>query len=629
LEKKLQMISLIGFIFFCFSISSSFILILLNSTKPHYINSFYFNFIARLSTFFILISFCSLICVYIISDFSNYNAFQNSHSTKPLIYKITGVWGNHEGSMLLWLCIMSLYSFFFSFNKTKGEKFNRTTITIQNFLFLLFGFFVLIFSNPFLVNTINVSEGLGLNPILQDPALAVHPPLLYIGYVGYSLIFSFTIAGLLQKTIDKKWVRIVKNWSLFCWSALTAGIGLGSYWAYYELGWGGWWFWDPVENVSLMPWIAGLALVHSLFIYKKEQILKRWIVFLSILCFSLSIFGTVLVRSGILTSVHSFASDPSRGLFMLLIFFLITGFGFLILLIKYPSDEKTINLMFINKTSALVINNIVMMIACITILLGTIYPIVIEVITETRISVGGPYFNSTVIPIILPGLLLMSIAPILSWQTNRIKRVKNYLLMLILLILIILIASFTFELNPWSVVGIFIGSWIILASLISIYLFFKPSFSLLFIKNINPYIAHIGVGILILGITISSVFKYEQDFYLSINEKFIFKDVIITFNEIKLKNKKNFQELRGSFIIEKNNKKIALIDSGKNFYFAKKTVTTEAGIFHDWFRDIYIVIGDQLNDQWPIKVYNNPMISFIWLGIIIMVFSGMVGLIKK
>ena len=349
----------------------------------------------------------------------------------------------------------------------------------------------------------------------------------------------------------------------------------------------------------------------------------------TILCFSLSIFGTVLVRSGILTSVHTFASDPSRGLFILLIFFLITGFGFIILLIRYPSDSNKTNLMFINKTSALIINNIIMMIACATILLGTIYPIIIEVISNTRISVGGPYFNSTVIPIILPGLLLMSIAPILSWQTNRIKKIKNYAFAFILLSLIVLITSIVFFLNPWAIVGIFIGSWIILASIMSIYLHFKPTFSLAFIKKINVYIAHIGVGVLILGITVSSVFKFEKDYFLSVNEQFEFKDVLITFSEIKLNNKKNFQELRGYFIIEKNNKQIALIDSGKNFYFAKKTLTTEAGIFHDWFRDIYIILGEQKDDIWAIKIYNNPLVSFIWLGVMIMIVSGFIGLIKK
>ena len=622
------MISLIGFCFLCLSVAMSLILITVNIFKSDSLSLNKLNLIVRLSTLFIIISFSSLICAYIFSDFSNYNVFQNSHTEKPLIYKITGVWGNHEGSMLMWLCIISLYGFFFSYNNV-NENLKRITITIQNILFLFFSFFVLFVSNPFLINPLNVKEGLGLNPILQDPALAIHPPLLYIGYVGYSLIFSLAIAGLIYKKIDKEWIYCVKFWSLFCWSALTAGIALGSYWAYYELGWGGWWFWDPVENVSLMPWIAGLALVHSLFIYKEEQTLKRWIVFLSILCFSLSIFGTVLVRSGILTSVHTFASDPSRGLFILLIFFLITGFGFIILLIRYPSDSNKTNLMFINKTSALIINNIIMMIACATILLGTIYPIIIEVINNTRISVGGPYFNSTVIPIILPGLLLMSIAPILSWQTNRIKKIKNYAFAFILLSLIVLISSIIFFLNPWAIVGIFIGSWIILASIMSIYLHFKPTFSLAFIKKINVYIAHIGVGVLILGITVSSVFKFEKDYFLSVNEQFEFKDVLITFSEIKLNNKKNFQELRGYFIIEKNNKQIALIDSGKNFYFAKKTLTTEAGIFHDWFRDIYIILGEQKDDIWAIKIYNNPLVSFIWLGVMIMIVSGFIGLIKK
>ena len=622
------MISLIGFCFLCLSIATSLILITLNIFKTYSLSIYNFNLIVRLSTLFIIISFLSLVCAYIFSDFSNYNVFLNSHTEKPLIYKITGVWGNHEGSMLMWLCIISLYGFFLSYNNI-DEKLKRITITIQNIIFLLFSLFVLFVSNPFLVNSLNVKEGLDLNPILQDPALAIHPPLLYIGYVGYSLIFSLAVAGLIYNKIDREWVFFVKFWSLFCWSALTAGIALGSYWAYYELGWGGWWFWDPVENVSLMPWIAGLALVHSLFIYKEEQTLKRWIVFLSILCFSLSIFGTVLVRSGILTSVHTFASDPSRGLFILLIFFLITGFGFIFLLIRYPSDKNKTNLMFINKTSALIINNIIMMIACATILLGTIYPIIIEVISNTRVSVGGPYFNSTVIPIILPGLLLMSIAPVLSWQTNKIKKIKNYVIAFMLLSIIILISSIIFFTNPWAVVGIFIGSWIIIASLMSIYLHFKPSISLLFIKNINVYIAHIGVGILILGITVSSVFKLEKDYLLSINEQIEFKDVLITFSEIKLNNKKNFQELRGYFIIEKNNKQIGLIKSGKNFYFAKKTLTTEAGIFHDWLRDIYIILGEEKDDKWAIKIYNNPLVSFIWLGVIIMILSGVIGLIKK
>ena len=333
---------------------------------------------------------------YVSSDFTNFNVFENSHSSKPLIYKIAGTWGNHEGSMLLWLLIMNLYTLLFSFNKTLDEDLKKLTLFFQSLLYLCFALFVIFTSNPFLVNSIIVNEGLGLNPILQDPALAIHPPMLYLGYVGFSLVLSLSIAGSFLNKINSTWVKTTKNWTLFCWSMLAAGIGLGSYWAYYELGWGGWWFWDPVENVSLMPWIAGLALVHSLMITQKNQLLKRWIVFLSILCFSLSVFGTFLVRSGILTSVHSFASDPSRGIFILILFLIITGFSFIVFIFKSEDENKKLNLLFINKQSALLINNIVMLIACLTILLGTIYPIIIEVISGKRISVGTPYFNATV-----------------------------------------------------------------------------------------------------------------------------------------------------------------------------------------------------------------------------------------
>ena len=438
------MISLIGFIGLILSFVCNVIVI----------GSYYFKINQRFnqifylalycSLFFICLSFFALMFAYISSDFSNFNVFQNSHSSKPLLYKITGTWGNHEGSMLLWLLIMSLYNVFFSFNTTLEEPMQKLTIVFQSFLYLCFSLFVILTSNPFLVNSIDINEGLGLNPILQDPALAIHPPILYTGYVGFSLILSLALAGLILNKLDNLWIQVVKRWTMFCWLMLTGGIALGSYWAYYELGWGGWWFWDPVENISLMPWITGLALVHSLMITQQEQLLKRWIVFLSILCFSLSILGTFLVRSGILTSVHSFAADASRGIFILILFLVITGFSFILFILKSPQSNKQLNLLFINKTSALVINNIVMLIACITILLGTIYPIVVEVLTNQRISVGAPYYNSTVLPILLPGFLIMSIAPMLSWQSNKLVKVKNYIYILIVIsILTVLITYLT------------------------------------------------------------------------------------------------------------------------------------------------------------------------------------------
>ena len=462
------MISLIGFIGLILSFVCNVIVI----------GSYYFKINQRFnqifylalycSLFFICLSFFALMFAYISSDFSNFNVFQNSHSSKPLLYKITGTWGNHEGSMLLWLLIMSLYNIFFSFNTTLEEPMQKLTIVFQSFLYLCFSLFVILTSNPFLVNSIDINEGLGLNPILQDPALAIHPPILYTGYVGFSLILSLALAGLILNKLDNLWIQVVKRWTMFCWLMLTGGIALGSYWAYYELGWGGWWFWDPVENISLMPWITGLALVHSLMITQQEQLLKRWIVFLSILCFSLSILGTFLVRSGILTSVHSFATDSSRGIFILILFLVITGFSFILFILKSPQSNKQLNLLFINKTSALVINNIVMLIACITILLGTIYPIVVEVLTNQRISVGAPYYNSTVLPILLPGFLIMSIAPMLSWQSNKLVKVKNYIYILIVISILTVLITYLTKFNIWGFIGTILSLWIIAASLLSI-----------------------------------------------------------------------------------------------------------------------------------------------------------------
>ncbi len=620
------MSSLVGFLSLVFAIGINF-----NVFLSRYIFKFKkqkFNLFIRLSSLLTLLSFFSLMYAYVISDFSNYNVFQNSHSNKPLIYKISGTWGNHEGSMLLWLSILSIFSFFFSFTKNIDESFQRLTLIIQSLLHILFGLFIVFTSNPFLVNSILVNEGLGLNPILQDPGLAVHPPILYAGYVGYSIVFSIAIAGLFQNT-DDEWLYVAKKWSLISWTFLTGGIALGSYWAYYELGWGGWWFWDPVENISLMPWIAGLALVHSLMMVRGEQAIKKWIVFLSILCFSLSVFGTFLVRSGILTSVHSFAADASRGIFILLIFFIVTGFGFLVFLLKEPKKSNALNLLFINKVSALVINNILMIIATLTILLGTIYPIIIEVLYNKRISVGGPYFNATVIPIMIPGFLLMSIAPILSWQTNKIQNSKKYVLGFIILSILVLIQSYFLDFNTWGFVGLLLGFWIILASIIAVFSSYKVNFTIKFFKIINPHIAHIGVGIAIVGITCSSVFQNELDFNLTEGDKFNVNGKTVLFEKIETTNQNNFQALRGKFLfdIEKNQSK--KIEAGKNYYPVSKMITSEAGILHQWNKDIYFILGDQKNNEWFVKVLINPFVSFIWFGVIIMVYSGLIAVTRR
>ena len=623
------MISLIGFSGLCSSFVFSVTLIITYFFDTKYDFKKVFYYLVFLSFISILISFFSLMYAYIVSDFSNYNVFQNSHSSKPLLYKITGTWGNHEGSMLLWLTIMLIYSFVFSFNKTLESKVKKLTIFFQTLLFICFSLFVIFTSNPFLVNTIPMNEGLGLNPILQDPALAIHPPMLYFGYVGFSLVLSLALSAMFLKKIDVIWLNTAKNWTLFCWSMLTGGIALGSYWAYYELGWGGWWFWDPVENVSLMPWIAGLALVHSLMMTKKEQLLKRWVIFLSILCFSLSVFGTFLVRSGILTSVHSFASDSSRGIFILILFLVITGFSFILFILKSDEPNKKLNLLFINKTSALVINNIVMLVACLTILLGTIYPIIIEVITNKRISVGAPYFNSTALPILLPGFLLMSVAPALSWQTNKFPKFKNYLFIFIFLSIATFIITFFTTFSTWGFVGILLSLFIITASLFSLYNNFrKYGFKNIFLLN-NSLIAHIGVGITILGITCSSVFQSEYKYSFLVNDINKVKNFTLELKDVKIFQKSNFQELEASFLLSKNNKIVTTINPSKRYYHVSKMITTEAGIYRNWFQDFYIVLGSEKNGKWDVRIFLNPLVNFIWLGVILMIFSGLLGTRKK
>ena len=621
------MISLIGFSALCLSTIFSCIVLIPKSILQ--INIKYFLFFIRSSTFLVCVSFVSLIFAYVTSDFSNFNVFQNSHSEKPLIYKITGAWGNHEGSILLWVCMISIYGFFYSLLSKSLDSLKILVLKIQSGLFIIFCFFIIFTSNPFLVNSVVVEEGLGLNPILQDPALAIHPPMLYLGYVGFSLVFSLAIASLLKKTSDQNWMLETQKWSIVSWGFLTAGIALGSYWAYYELGWGGWWFWDPVENISLMPWIAGLALVHSLLIVRGEQAIEKWIIFLSILCFSLSILGTFLVRSGILTSVHSFAADASRGLFILLIFFVTTGFGFLVFLIKSPTKKNDLHLLLINKTSALVINNILMMIAVLTILIGTIYPIIIEVLTNTRISVGGPYFNSTVLPILLPGFLLMSVAPVLSWRTNKIKKFRVYVIFFLILSFIITIQSYLTSFNPWGFIGLMLGAWIIIGSLISIILKFKFSLTSNYIKSINSFTAHIGVGIMIIGVTYSSVYQKEYDFNVKIGDEVIIENQLLKFDEINIIDQKNYQSLRAIFSLKNNNKIISYIKPGKNYYPVSKMITTEAGIYHDWLKDIYITLGSETNDLWFVRVYINPLVSFIWIGVFVMIFASIVAVIKK
>ncbi len=578
-----------------------------------------------------LISFFSLMYSYVYSDFSLINVFQNSHTTKPLLYKVSAVWGNHEGSMLLWILILSIFNFFI-FRLINKNNLNFIIHALKSQALITFGFvfFTIFTSNPFDKMDSPQSEGLGFNPILQDPALAIHPPLLYIGYVGFSAVFSLSIATLKLNNDEKiLWHLYMKPFVMVSWTFLTIGIMFGSIWAYYELGWGGWWFWDPVENASLMPWLIGTALLHSLIIVEKRKSLQTWVLLLSILCFLLSVVGTFLVRSGILTSVHTFALDPSRGIYILLFL----GFlGFYSLTLFGLNSKKYFDrnyFAFFSKEGSILVNNIIMVIVCSTIFLGTIYPLLIEMFTNNKISVGEPFFNSTTIPIMAPAILIMGIGPLLAWEKESLVKVLRKSLPSILVTLIATIIIFLIyrHYSILGIIGIFLAFWIIFNSF-SHLITIKTKFSK------GMIIAHLGIGLLILGITGSSVWQEEKIVRMNIDNKTQIKNYNVLFKKINEVEEQNYIAIKADFsIYDKNKNFVTKLEPENRFYLVTKNFTTEASIHTNLLRDLYIVLGDgNPQDGWVVRIYYNPLVIWIWIGAFAIFVGGIVTLtnnIKK
>ena len=572
-----------------------------------------------------LASFFLLIYLHIVSDFTVLNVFQNSHTTKPLFYKISGVWGNHEGSMLLWIIVLTLFNYFI-FKLINKKNFIFILKTLQTQALIIFGFilFTILTSNPFERTPTSEIDGLGFNPILQDPALAIHPPLLYVGYVGFSAAFSMSVATLNLNNNQKiLWYNYMKPFVLAAWTFLTIGIALGSIWAYYELGWGGWWFWDPVENASFMPWLIGTALLHSLIIVEKRKSLQAWVLLLSILAFLLSVVGTFLVRSGILTSVHTFALDPSRGIYILIFTAILGGYSLILFGAKSKNFFDNNYFTSFSKEGAILINNIFMTVVCATVFLGTIYPLLIEALTNNKISVGEPYYNSTVIPIMIPAILIMGIGPLLSWKSeDKIKIIKEIIpsiLLTTLMTIVIFIIYKSFSLL--GIIGITLAFWIISNNL------------LMMIKKSKKYssgmlVAHIGVGLLILGITGSSVWQEEKITRMNINSEIQIKKYNIIFEKINEIKETNYVALQGNFSVYNDKKKIiAKLKPENRFYPVTNIFTTEASIHTNVFRDLYIVLGEgNLNNGWVVKIYHNPLVMWIWIGSFIIFLGGLISL---
>ncbi len=582
-----------------------------------------FKIFATISTQFLLIciSFISLLFAFIDSDFSNLAVYNNSHTTKPLFYKISGAWGNHEGSLLLWLLVLSLFILIFFFKSKKLYiLFRILTVFFQQIIILGFLLFIIFTSNPFQLVMPTPIEGLGLNPILQDPALAIHPPILYLGYVGSSIIFSSSLAALVCNYVNKEWANDLKKWTLISWIFLTIGIMLGSIWAYYELGWGGFWFWDPVENVSLMPWFCLTALLHCTSVLEKRLNLQSWTIILAISTFMLSMSGTFLVRSGILNSVHTFANDPERGIFIL-IFLTLLIFISLIIYFKYNNIERFTKSFFLSKESAIVINNWFMMYFLAVVLIGTIYPIFLEAITTEKISVGPPYFNQLMIPFLIPFLLIMALGPKLDWIKNKKFEAK---FTKIILFVISILVSYLVAKNFNTQV---LYSTVLISS--ALYLFFV---SITDFKNkklkLSQKISHSAFSILIISIILNSLFSEEVSVNLKKGEEKKLLNYLLKFEKISKTEIDNFTSLKAEIHVIQNDNKLKFYPELR-LYKVPETITSEADIKTNLFSDNLVVVNylkdtDYLN----IRYQKKPFMLLIWLSAIMLAVGGLIGLKK-
>lgn len=591
---------------------------------------------------FILTSFLCLIYLYAISDFSVENVFQNSHSTKPFIYKLTGAWANHEGSMVLWVLILSVFGLSVASAKSKmPAALQARVLAVQGMIGVAFLAFILFTSNPFLRIFPVPVDGQGLNPLLQDPGLVLHPPFLYLGYVGFSVTFSFAVAALIEGKVDAVWAHFVRPWALIAWCFLTVGIALGSWWAYYELGWGGWWFWDPVENASFMPWLVGTALLHSAIVAEKRDALKTWTVLLAILTFSLSLVGTFLVRSGILTSVHAFAVDAERGVFILALLVLAIGGSLTLFAIRAPSLKPTGVFAPVSREGSLVVNNLLMISACATVFLGTFYPLFVEATSGEKISVGPPFFNTTIVPLFVPALILMVLGPVLAWKRGDpsilLRRLKFAFAATGVLALFVL--AVRWPVAATGLMGAVLAGWIIFGSLAELghrlKLFQIPlSHSLTRSRNLGgnawgTLISHMGVGVVVAGITGVSVWKEEVVDLVRPGEVVSMNSFNVTLESVEDIQGPNYASTQATFAFRSigESEVYRRLVSEKRFYNVRQMETTEAGIGSSIFGDVYATIGEP-NDrgEWTVRLYYNPLVPWMWVGSAIMVFGGMISL---
>ncbi|MBH69122.1 MAG: heme lyase NrfEFG subunit NrfE [Rhodospirillaceae bacterium] len=588
----------------------------------------------------IFISFCALTHAYVTSDFSVVNVAENSHSLKPMLYKISGVWGNHEGSMVLWVLILSFFGLTVAlFGQNIPPTLRARVIGIQGLIGLSFLAFILFTSNPFSRLDPPPADGQDLNPLLQDPGLAFHPPMLYLGYVGFSVTFSFAVAALIEGKIAPAWARWVRPWALLAWTSLTAGITLGSWWAYYELGWGGWWYWDPVENASFMPWLAGTAFLHSAIVVEKRDALKSWTILLAILAFTLSLMGTFLVRSGILTSVHAFAVDPDRGLFILAILIFFVGGALILFAMRAPKMSLGGLFQPISREGGLVMNNLLLSVATATVFLGTLYPLFLDATTGQKVSVGPPFFNATFVPIMMLLLLLMAVGPMLSWRQAdfRAAIVRLWFAALFSAGLSLVFWLYNLDKPVTPIIGFAIAGWLAggtLKEFADRVAFLKISLkkSLARARGLprsahGMTLAHLGVAIFVCGASADSAWRTEVVINANTNDTISLAGYELMLENVEQLQGPNYKAERARIKVTKEGKEVAVLFPERRFYSVQQMLTTEAQIYSTFMADLYATIGEgNPKKGWVLRLWFNPLIPWIWSGCLLMVIGGLLSL---
>ncbi len=591
---------------------------------------------------FVLLAFGCLVALYVTSDFSVLNVANNSHSDKPLIYKIAGVWGNHEGSLVLWVLILSLFAAAIAIlGGNLPARFRARVLSVQAMIAFGFLLFTLLTSNPFIRLAPVPANGAGLNPLLQDPGLAFHPPFLYLGYVGFSVAFSFAVAALIEGRVDPAWARWVRPWTLAAWIALTIGITLGSWWAYYELGWGGWWFWDPVENASFMPWLAGTALLHSAIVVEKRDTLKSWTILLAILTFSLSLLGTFIVRSGVITSVHAFANDPARGVFILVFLCIVVGGSLTLYAVRAPTLTPGGFFQPVSREGALVVNNVLLAAAAGTVLLGTLYPLLEDVTSGQKGTVGPPYYNLTFVPLMIPMIIAMGVGPMLKWKRGEIGVALRRLWLAFVFAIVVagVAASLEGDHSAMALFGMALGAWLVMAALTQ----WAEQVGLTNglqglwgrVRRLRRgawgmTLAHLGLGVSILGMVASTTWQQSVLTVMAPGDTVDVGGYHFTFDGVRPLPGPNYTAVGGRFTVTRGGETIDVLTPQTRFYSDPPMATTEAAIRPRPSGDLFAVVGDQAKDgKWAVRIYYKPLQHWVWGGGLIMAFGGLLSLADR